>query len=159
MRRLVKLLESKDLPASVFLCCAKYMKGEKPELPLYNSDLGRVCTAAWFMFGRKIALFCGQARRTRWQREQPQACRGAGSPQSSTCGGCFHRVESATLWMKLFSWVRQVLNLPMWEVRTKISKREVTEFSDSLCIWLHRLLLYRMFSILCCHFLTYKVID
>nr|XP_053772881.1 ferritin light chain-like [Desmodus rotundus] len=41
MRRLVKLLESKDLPASVFLCCAKYMKGEKPELPLYNSDLGR----------------------------------------------------------------------------------------------------------------------
>lgn len=138
MRRPIKLLlqllglGSKDLPGSVVLCCVKYMKKDKPELPSYNSDLGMVLTAIWFMFGRKITLFWRWTRRTRKYREQLQACQGTKSCQSGTCDGCFHRVESARLWMQLFSWVRQVLKISMREDRSKISKREMREFSDCL---------------------------
>lgn len=76
-----ELQGSGDLPAPVAGRCAKCMKREKLALPLYTSDLVSFLTAAWFLLGRKIRLFCKQAGRLGGRsagggyREQPPACR------------------------------------------------------------------------------------
>lgn len=148
------------------LCKIHEKRKARAALVQFRSGHGTYCYMIYVW--EKNHSFLRMYQKDRRYREQLQACQVAKSCQSGTCDGCFHRVESTGLWMQLFTWVRQVLNFPMCEIKSKISKREMTEFSDCLNL----ISSSATFQIvghstpcvgdqhtLCFCFLTYRVVD